>query len=114
MDIRDAVIGDAGPVAELITELGYPTTSEAMRDRLAMILADPRYATFVADRGGSVIGVAGAALGRYYEKDGLYAQLVVLAVSSSARGLGIGARLVETIEAWSSSRGARDALGGAG
>jgi GNAT superfamily N-acetyltransferase len=110
VSIRDAVMGDAGQIAELITELGYPTTPEAMRDRLALILADPRYATFVADRGGSVLGVAGCALGRYYEKDGLYSQLVVLAVSSSARGEGIGARLVETIEAWSSSKGARDVI----
>lgn len=36
MDLRDAVIGDAEPIGELITELGYPTTPEAMRDRLTM------------------------------------------------------------------------------
>lgn len=110
MDIRDVVIEDAEPVAGLITELGYPTTPEAMRDRLAMLLADPDYATFVADTGGAVVGVAGAALGRYYEKDGLYSRLVVLVVSSAAQGLGIGAQLVEAVEAWSSSRGARDVV----
>jgi GNAT superfamily N-acetyltransferase len=108
--IRDAVLSDAEPVAELITELGYPTTSEAMRERLAMILADPGYATFVAETGGRVVGVAGGALGLYYEKDGLYARLVVLTVSSGARGLGLGARLVEAIEAWASGRGAREVV----
>lgn len=50
VEIRDAVLGDARAVGELITELGYPTTSEAMRDRLAMILSDPSGATFVARR----------------------------------------------------------------
>lgn len=88
--VRDAVLEDAEDVAKLITELGYPTIPEAMRERLAMILADPIYATFVADTGGGVVGVAGAALGRYYEKDGIYSRLVVLAVSASARGMGPG------------------------
>lgn len=32
--IRDAVIGDAEQISQLIAELGYPTTAEAMRDRL--------------------------------------------------------------------------------
>lgn len=107
-EIRQAVIGDAERIAELVTELGYPTASEAMRERLAVILNDPGYATFVAEAGGNVVGVAGASLGWYYEKDGLYSRLVVLAVSSTARGLGIGAQLVEAVERWSTGRGARE------
>jgi GNAT superfamily N-acetyltransferase len=108
LGIRDAVIRDAEEVSTLISELGYPTTSEAMRDRLSMILTDPSYATFVADRDGCVVGVAGVTLSRYYEKDGLYSRLTVLAVSSTARGLGIGAQLVQAIESWSTARGARE------
>jgi GNAT superfamily N-acetyltransferase len=108
VDIRDAVIGDAEQIGQLITELGYPTSSEAMRDRLAIILADPSYATFVADTDGGVVGVAGAALSWYYEKDGRYARLAVLAVSSTARGLGIGRQLVQAIERWAATQGARE------
>ena len=93
--IRHAEIRDAERVAQLMTELGYPTTMEAMRDRLGAIVADPNYATFVADTGASVVGVAGATLGKYYENDGVYCQLLVLAVSSTARGQGTGTRLVE-------------------
>lgn len=110
LGIRDAVIGDAEQVAKLITELGYPTPFEAMRDRLTMILADPNYATFVADTGGDVVGVAGATLSRYYEKDGLYSRLVVLVVSSTARGLGIGGQLVQAVERWSTTKGAREVV----
>jgi hypothetical protein len=73
--IRNAETGDAEQVGCLMTELGYPTTVEAMTDRLAMILADPNYVTFVADEGYGVIGVAGATLGWYYEKDGMYAPI---------------------------------------
>ena len=62
--IRYATIGDAEQVGQLMTELGYPTTVDAMKERLAMILADPSYVTFVADTGRCVIGVAGATLDR--------------------------------------------------
>jgi GNAT superfamily N-acetyltransferase len=105
--IRDATIDDAERVAQLMTELGYPTTVEAMTDRLGAIVADPNYATFVADAGACVVGVAGATLGKYYENDGVYCQLLVLSVSSTARGQGTGTRLVETVERWAASQGAR-------
>jgi GNAT superfamily N-acetyltransferase len=108
VNIRDVLIDDAEQVAQLITELGYPTAGEAMTNRLAMILTDPNYATFVADAGGRVVGVAGASLDRYYEEDGLYARLVVLVVSSRAQGRGIGSQLVEAVEHWAVSKGARD------
>ena len=104
--IREAMISDAEEVAELITELGYPTTSQAMRERLSRILTDPGYATFVAEMDGQVVGVAGAALSWYYEKDGLYSRLTVLAVSSTARGLGLGRQLVQVVESWSAAKGA--------
>jgi GNAT superfamily N-acetyltransferase len=105
--IRAATIDDAQRVSQLMTELGYPTTVEAMRDRLEAIVADPNYATFVADTKACVVGVAGATLGKHYEKDGVYCQLLVLAVSSTARGQGTGSRLVEAVERWAESKGAR-------
>ena len=105
--IRHAEIRDAERVAQLMTELGYPTTVEAMRDRLGAIVADPNYATFVADTGACVVGIAGATLGKYYENDGVYCQLLVLSVSSTARGQGMGTLLVETVERWAASQGAR-------
>jgi GNAT superfamily N-acetyltransferase len=108
--IRQAEAGDAGWVGELITELGYPTTVEAMTERLAHILSDPDYLTLVADTNAGVVGVAGARLGRYYEKDGRYAQLLVLSVASTARGRGIGAQLVEAVERWAATNGARDVV----
>lgn len=106
--IRSATVDDAEPVGKLITELGYPTTTAEMTDRLAAILNDPSYVTLVAVQDANVLGVAGARLGRYYEKDGIYSQLVVLAVSSTARGLGIGRQLVEAIERWSAGKGTRE------
>ena len=105
--IREATIDDAERVSQLMTELGYPTTGEAMRDRLGAIVADPNYATFVADTGACVVGVAGATLGKYLREGRRDCQLLVLAVSSTARGQGTGTRLVEAVERWAASKVAR-------
>jgi GNAT superfamily N-acetyltransferase len=105
--LRSAVLDDAADIAELISELGYPTSPDAMRARFAKILPDPDYETLVA-QGDRVVGVGGATLDRYYERDGTYSRLVVLAVSSSARGLGIGTGLLEKLESWATRNGAAE------
>ena len=110
MHIRDATVDDATVIGELITELGYPTTAEAMRERLRSIVTDSNYLTLVAERDHEVVGVIGGTTGHYYEKDGIYARLLVLSVSSRSRGSGIGAQLVAALERWAASRGARDII----
>jgi GNAT superfamily N-acetyltransferase len=110
MHIRDATPDDATAIGALMTELGYPTSANAMRDRLNALLRDSSYVTLVADIDHQVVGVIGGTTGRYYEKDGLYARLLVLAVSSQSRGSGIGAELVTALERWAVSRGARDII----
>jgi GNAT superfamily N-acetyltransferase len=106
--LRNAVIGDAERISVLITQLGYPTNGEAMRSRLETILAEPDYATFVAEVGTDLAGVAGGSLDWYYEKDGRYSRILVLAVSPSAQGIGIGRQLVNAVERWAASNGARE------
>ena len=110
MHIRDATPDDATAIGELMTELGYPTSAEAMHDRLNVLVRDSRYVTLVADTDNHVVGVIGGTTGHFYEKDGLYARLLVLAVSSQLRGSGIGAQLVTALERWAVSRGARDII----
>jgi GNAT superfamily N-acetyltransferase len=106
-DIRVATIDDAESIAELITQLGYPTSGAAMRRRLEAIAGDSSYATLVAVEGESVVGLVAGRLGHYYEKDGAYCQLVVLSVASGARRHGIGKRLVEAVERWGRDNGVR-------
>jgi GNAT superfamily N-acetyltransferase len=105
--IRDAVLGDAGAIAALVSQLGYQTTTSAMQERLSAILTDDGYATFVAESRGAVVGVVGIRTGRYYEHTGSYAQLLVLAVDEAAHGRGIGRALVEAAEKWALGRGAQ-------
>ena len=108
--VRPAVIADASPIAVLVTQLGYATSPAEMQERLAAILRDGQYATYVAETGHAVIGLAGIRLGRYYERNGVYAQLVVLAVEERHRGSGVGRALVEAAEAWATRHDASAVL----
>lgn len=110
MLIRSATVADAAVLGELITELGYPTTAEAMRERLKLLASDSTYVTLVAEMHDTVVGMIGGTTGHYYEKDGIYARLLVLSVSARSRGSGIGAQLVSALERWAVSRGARDII----
>lgn len=89
-----------------MTQLGYPTGVDQMRARLSEILSESNRVTFVAESKGVVVGMAGAVVASYYERDGKYARLVALIVSSTARRRGIGTKMVKSIESWSAGNGA--------
>ena len=57
--IRAAGTVDVAALANLMTELGYPTSVEDMKRRFEEISADPSYDTLVAEREGVVLGMAG-------------------------------------------------------
>ena len=108
--IRPAVIADADAIGRLITALGYPTDAAAMRARLTPMLGSPGYATLLAEDERGAVGVIGASIQHYYEKDGPHCRLLALVVADGARGHGIGGRLVEAIETWARGQGARTIL----
>ena len=49
-------------MADLITQLGYPTTPEEMTERLEQILTRAEYNTFVAETGAKIVGMLGVGL----------------------------------------------------
>ena len=100
--IRQALITDAPQIATLISGMGYPTRPEEMSGRLRLIGSYSDYITYVAISrvDNEIVGIVGAGLAPYYEKNGLYGRLLVLAVAASYRSRGIGRLLVEEIECW--------------
>jgi len=108
--IRSLTMEDADGASLLVTELGYLTHKEEMSGRLAGLLSDPCYAAFVAERGGSLVGLAGGRIGRYFEENGLYAQLVVFVVTASAHRTGVGTALLHAVEHWATAKGAREII----
>jgi hypothetical protein len=65
--IRNTTVEDSEPISRLATELGYPTSTSQMRQRLEAIVGDDDYATFVACDDAEIVGVIGTRIGRLYE-----------------------------------------------
>lgn len=103
-DIREARRADASRLAELVSQLGYPSTTSQMLARLDA-LTGPDTTAFVATAGGEVVGLAGVRAEALFEADTPVARLVVLVVDAQARSRGIGRSLLGHVEAWARRRG---------
>ena len=77
-----------------------------MRSRLETVLADGDYCTLVASEGKRVVGFIGTRAGPLYESDGLYGQVMALAVAADHQRQGVGRRLLEAAEKILAERGA--------
>ena len=102
--IRSVCLDDSSAIACLMSQLGYPTSSDEMKERLAAILPDSDYMTFVAEYEEEVVGVIGVGVNRYYEKNGTYGRLLALVVDEKFKGYGTGASLVAEGERWLKER----------
>ena len=97
---------DAPALADLLTQLGYPTSPASMEGRLANILPHPDYLTLVAEADGRVVGMIGATIEYAHEMDGRIGQIIALVVDEGYRNRGIGAVLLAECERWLRERGA--------
>jgi GNAT superfamily N-acetyltransferase len=110
MRIRNAQSEDVDALANLMAELGYPTSSEQMRRRFEAISHDPSNGTLVAEREGKVLGMVGLRIERSYGSDDSYVQFRDFVVGSEHRGEGVGRALLSAAEDWARRRGARDVM----
>lgn len=104
MYIRRALATDADAIARLTSELGYPTSADEIRKRLAALLPRDTQFIAVAENAGGVVGWV-AAEERMLLESGRRAELVGLIVAPSDRRGGIGAELVQDAESWALGRG---------
>ena len=105
--IRNATVADSERIAALVSELGYRTSASQMRQRLEAIRRDRDYDTLVACDEGEVVGFIGTRIGRLYEGDEQYGQIMALAVAADHQRRGIGRMLMQAAEASLVKRGAR-------
>ena len=103
VSIRAAGASDIDALAALSGELGYPSTADEIRARLAQLSPDAN-AILVADDG-QVVGWIHVATQMSLET-GFYAQIRGLVVAETHRSRGIGAKLVAAAEEWASARNA--------
>jgi len=107
VEIRRAELRDAPELAELMGDLGYPTTAEKMVVRLSAVAAHSDYHTLVAEEAGRVVGMVALRLGFYVETDGQFVTMQALVVGKEWQSKGIGTALVGAAEEWAKARGAK-------
>ena len=90
--------------------LGYAVSPTQMHTRLQEILADDDYVTLVACDHNEVVGFIGTRVGPLYESDGLYGQIMALAIANDRQRRGTGRALIEAAESEIAARGARVVL----
>src|SRR5271169_3991925 len=96
--IREASLADASAIAALITQLGYPATSNEISDRLGYWLPAAMSVILVAEADGRVIGSLSLHAIPYLERTGRWARIESLVIDESARGAGVGRALVAAAE----------------
>lgn len=102
--IRAMQAGDADRVAELLTQLGYPTDGGEIGRRFDRIHGERNHALLVADEGGAPIGWMHVAVHPYLESDAM-AEIVGLVVADGYRSRGVGKALVDAGESWAAAQG---------
>jgi len=103
VSVRPASAADAESLAGLCGELGYPSTSGQVRDRLRL-LDDPERTLLVAEAGGGLAGFIDVHVQRVVEADP-YAEVGGLVVMAGHRGEGLGAALLAAGAEWGRERG---------
>ncbi len=96
--------GDADSVAQLMTQLGYPSTSQQIAQRFARIDGQSNQALFVAEDEGQVVASVHVAANPYLENDAS-AEILGLVVADEYRSRGVGKALVSAAEAWAAALG---------
>src|SRR3954470_1909214 len=103
--VRDARPSDAGEIAQLLTELGYPVSPQRLGRRLQVLAGERATRVFVAEAGDELCGVAAIHAMHLLERDYPTCRLTALVVAPEARGRGIGRALFARVEREARGRG---------
>jgi GNAT superfamily N-acetyltransferase len=102
--LRDAVATDAREIAEMLTELGHPTTAEEIPDRLAAVI-DEGGRVVLAELESVPVGLLCLARHSALHSPGPIAYITALVTKVAARRVGVGRTLVDEAKRWARSRG---------
>jgi GNAT superfamily N-acetyltransferase len=103
VSVRRLTVQDASSVAELSSQLGYPSSSEDLRQRLEQILRSSERIALGAVLNGQLVGWIDASVERHLQSP---ESVVIggLVIRDQMRGFGIGKRLCDEIEQWTRSK----------
>ncbi len=102
--IRPARLADAGRLAELSTQLGYPCSPRKMKSRLASLLNDHRHAVLVGETPSGLVVAWIHVFARKLVESDRHAEIGGLVVDERFRGQGFGKALLYRAERWARKR----------
>lgn len=103
--IRQAAHSDADGVAALCTQLGYPSSSAEISQRLLKLLQEGNHAVFVMpSEAGKLAGMIHVKVSKGL-LDRSSAEICALIIDETFRGKGLGKLLVEAAEQWALQKG---------
>lgn len=105
--IGAARVEEADAIAGLLTDLGYPSTADDVRERLAYWAPDRYSEVIVARDAETVLGCVAVHACPYLERTGRWARIQALVVDVRGRRRGIGRALVAAVEQQAASWGCR-------
>lgn len=96
--IRPATQPDAGQIARLLGQLGYPASSELVSAKLRLLAANPHDAVWAAETGGRLAGIVSLHVLELFHAEGSVGSITSLVVDSAHRGKGTGRRLLQAAD----------------
>ena len=103
--VRPATPADAVVIAELLTQLGYPTTAAPIPARLAAIQGEGGIVLVAVSERDRVVGLGSGARHATLHAGEQVAYITALVTAADSRGQGTGRALVGAIETWAASHG---------
>jgi GNAT superfamily N-acetyltransferase len=103
--VRSARPGDAVAISELLLELGYPSSTGQVEQRIAANLSSTGTAVFIAESDQRLIGVLSFHCIPLFHADGALGRITSLVVATDYRQRGIGRLLVSAAEEYGWAHG---------
>src|SRR4051812_8995208 len=100
LTIRHPVVSDAPVMADLLTQLGYPSNTGEIAQRLLPLVDHTHAVIFVAEAEEKVVGVVTAHTFPSLHATEPSAWITTLVVDESFRGQHVGRELVSRVEQW--------------
>lgn len=105
MLIREGVVSDAQILAQLLGDLDYPNTPEAIAERVVKMATNQDSCLLVAEADGKVVGFISLHYIPQIALAGEFCRISYLCVSDQCRGSGIGQKLLDEAERLAAERG---------